>query len=674
MDNLSLLNQDPVKLFNQKFLQTESVLPLEKIKKRIFDELDFFATLKPEEEFQPIESFRLRNITRSLKDLPNTSYCVSGAFGYQATAKLTRWLGGITFDHKYAGELACHLKELAEACVILQNIEGSCSEELISHMEGCNKGLANSNLIKSLSGDSSLSEQIQGLKNIKDKIITLVKTNPALSQANSPLNKEDENVFLKNCSAVIGYPEISSNSRASLSVINGELFRADTLAYGMVNKIRDQGHSGIISALKKLITNSEKRFTITFNSISSPSSNLSDIESSSEQSSRLRRLKDCLELEKGVLGGLHNIIDAYKGYNDFDELKNELSEMQEKISLHEGQYSKALELVKSGTSKYEEDLSQSLLFPTKSGDPASSLTAYCKSYCSDHLNSTQANDLIKNGEVLVKNIMKGLVDKPSENFLEAELQLTQISWFLMSCALKKGQGYEEGTFVLEDPEQRLYNFLLKNPSKHSRQSTHFTGRSSPQHYGVNIFNNLMPAEKRTLLFALVENMPSLGAGEKILFIKPENFSADMGVIKNPQLIGEFAGHTKEYILSKGNKLLFTGSDDLETMRKERVPVDVLNAFLELNEKISQHPEFAQRVSAAVASLGKRDLSVKENSKLWGISYMISYVTAIKKLEKQPEGLNYEAFDKSVSSFDHSELRTGREVILSVKEFCGALRQ
>src|SRR5207237_1243773 len=127
--------------------------------------------------------------------------------------------------------------------------------------------------------------------------------------------------------------------------------------------------------------------------------------------------------------------------------------------------------------------------------------------------------------------------------------------------------FTEGTFVLDDPDARLFNFLQKNKDVYDRPSTHYEGRSRKEHKGIDVFNGLMPAWKRTILFEQFETRD----GNRMLFIKPENYSAKLTST-------DAFWHGLELIAAKWRKFWYPGSDDAVDMRKERVPDDCLKAF------------------------------------------------------------------------------------------------
>lgn len=263
----------------------------------------------------------------------------------------------------------------------------------------------------------------------------------------------------------------------------------------------------------------------------------------------------------------------------------------------------------------------------------SELEAFCNLWCPG-MSEDKARELINKGRELYLAIQQGKAQGTEDDLLN-------LTWFLMYKSIQKKQGYEEGTFVIEDPEQKVYKFLLastgeKGNKVYSRKSTHYVGRSPSSHFGLDIFRPEMPAQKRTLLFAMVKNH---GSNEEVLFIKPENYSAKLTYFL------EALWHGGEMLIAQRNKLFYPGMDDQENMRKERIPVDVADRFAELVDK-------APNKKAILAE-----------AKKYGIAYMLAFV-------KNPvNNIPPNSLDDIIPAdrFDHLDKRTGREVYLDVAE-------
>jgi len=269
--------------------------------------------------------------------------------------------------------------------------------------------------------------------------------------------------------------------------------------------------------------------------------------------------------------------------------------------------------------------------------------------------------------------------------------LTKISnliWYFYHCAIEKGQPFEEGTFVIEDPNNKIYTFLMnyvkavnptvtktkKDPAAktsggyiaYPRASTHFKFKQKQgfyPHYGIDarfqgyknevVQKNIFPAKKNHLLFGKI--------ADNLIFIKPEN--AGLGVDEVPQHAWELGwAFARKSVHKTGlHKILphavinYIGTDDSPLFCKERVPNNFYNAVKQ--------------------TIVKTDLPLQEKEKQiqqiknYGIQYLPSLIrTFTDNKAVQPEEVNTL---KTINSwlnnkYDNNHLRHGREVILTQK--------
>lgn len=247
--------------------------------------------------------------------------------------------------------------------------------------------------------------------------------------------------------------------------------------------------------------------------------------------------------------------------------------------------------------------------------------------------------------------------------------IISLIWYLYAVALEKNQGFEEGTFIIEDTNFVLYNFLMNyikrfnpsvtgtlqdplthvsyNPFGYSRDSSHLN-QTLYRHYGIDVRFGprggelpLLPADKRHILFGKVDQEKNL------IFIKPENFGLYYldGLIAHGLELGE----------SKLRKVgVAQKSDDDITYRKERVPTQFLKDF-DAALRESNIPDKERGELNALAK--KLDGGIKT-------IYFNGLLSkpAIKALETKYKDL-----------FDNLPIRIGREVIITNQTLRGLLQ-
>ncbi len=284
--------------------------------------------------------------------------------------------------------------------------------------------------------------------------------------------------------------------------------------------------------------------------------------------------------------------------------------------------------------------------------PSIEIDTLCK-----HIDSAKVQELILKGKFLMQGIKSGTVKEPSKNIEEAQDQLAAICWFLMDAAIKKNQGFTEGAFVIEDIDALIYNFYLKCPHMGARASSHYEGRSREGHFGVDVLNGNMPAQKRHLNFSLVQAYPR--TSKKILLhLKPENYS----VFPTTAWGHDLLMHSYEYLLSRRRK--GTDGDDQPGMQKERVPHATLKTFETIVAQLDPK-EIDKNCGFPLESAAKE-------AKCWGIAYMVDFIKthfpSQAKLSPEVSSL-IQDFHQTIASLDHIAHRTGREVYLSSDELC-----
>lgn len=153
-------------------------------------------------------------------------------------------------------------------------------------------------------------------------------------------------------------------------------------------------------------------------------------------------------------------------------------------------------------------------------------------------------------------------------------QVCGLIWHLTKTACDRGEGFTEGTFVLDGPHsEMIYSQLSALENSYSRHSSHFKGRTSKEQPQMGLDfaskDGVLPVGKRTILFGLAETHDH----KRVLFIKPENWGADhrFQSFKNFEKIKHFIHHTLQFFHAQYVKAMRPGYDDRPGTAKERIP-------------------------------------------------------------------------------------------------------
>ena len=398
-------------------------------------------------------------------------------------------------------------------------------------------------------------------------------------------------------------------------------------------------------------------------------------------SKALQNLEDYLLKEYGLLAGIEKINNIYQERYKQTPSHEGLQELQ-------NLYDKSAEQVKSDSEMAKELIrdiltimkkSDEAVVPEVKGEPARSFEDYCTIF---RISPTQASHYTEVGKKLMQGILEG-THHPSKDLKTSEEELAALSWFLMSCAIQKGEGHEEGAFIIEDIHQYLYNFLLNSPGTKTRASSHFVGRSpkdnslstvafsSAKHHGVDVIKGL-PANKRTILFEMIDNPAFIEGLSKVLFFKLENYSPFLTTGYGYDALM----HGYELIQAQYNKRFKPGSDDDPSMRKERVPAALLKDFATIIQFIKDNiNDFGGREALEILDPNQELLDLdkaNKNAKLWGVMYMHQFLVKMKELPIYPNDFDnlIKPLEDEFGTLEYPEKRTGREVYLTIEELYG----
>lgn len=269
---------------------------------------------------------------------------------------------------------------------------------------------------------------------------------------------------------------------------------------------------------------------------------------------------------------------------------------------------------------------------------------------------------------------------PSGNQKEYLDSIAALSWYLYSEAVNKGQAFNEGTFVIQDKDLKLYNFLMgyaklvntnikgetqdigtytsNVPFCYPRRSSHFEycqkgskgGQSLNKErftqYGIDMHYDidaktvpLLPHNNKHLLFGLLDKE------KNIIFIKPEGH----GVYTLKDRVHHTLGFAQTVLRKVG----------LATLMKYKL-TEKSQDFLK--SKITEVKDLLD--SKKIQQLGWYDNS---EVKFRGLQYLSTHKLV-------PE-IVYELDQREVkdcSLYDHMHMRHLEEVILTPAEFLSSL--
>lgn len=280
---------------------------------------------------------------------------------------------------------------------------------------------------------------------------------------------------------------------------------------------------------------------------------------------------------------------------------------------------------------------------------------------------------------------KRLIENDQEKIEQLEKHASQsdhlnavisLPWLLYSHALKRKKGFEEGTFVIEDQNLVIYNFLMRyckrfnptlkgtkedpashatlNPYAYSRDSSHFKeSQKHNTHMGIDVrygpnsaAEPNLPAGKRHLLFGIVDDKK-----RDLIFIKPEN----NGLYIHDGL----KEHSHEYIVSNIRKMpgaqtlgMVNKTDDHPDYRKERTEKQFLAVFNAAVEQCNLDNWLKEELKSMAKVEGKKTLFERR--------WMIKAIPEIAPLEQLAQLIERDPdFDPATAAFT-----TAREIAMN----------
>lgn len=203
------------------------------------------------------------------------------------------------------------------------------------------------------------------------------------------------------------------------------------------------------------------------------------------------------------------------------------------------------------------------------------------------------NALVRGGPSLRNNLTWQIEDPLKQLYGDSFYQTVLVRALLLyyyDIAHKLGHTFDQGTFVIYDPQGGIWDFFNNLEKKYARDASHFNALAQGNHalgearpwlaqYGKN-FSGLdvdIPEEQKlTLLFNRINKDGSS------LFIKPEDHGTNTWT--------DFANHGLGFLQSQARKMSpeTFGSDDDDAFSKEQVPVKLLRYYQALVQEAQQN--------------------------------------------------------------------------------------
>lgn len=295
---------------------------------------------------------------------------------------------------------------------------------------------------------------------------------------------------------------------------------------------------------------------------------------------------------------------------------------------------------------------------------------------------------VASGKQIACNILGGSM-KPIAGTQEYLNAIINLMWYFYDLAIQKDQPFDEGTFVIQDRQLRIYNFLMSyvkkvnppitdtindpvlnvstNPFAYSRLSSHFKlEQRQYRHYGIDVrfgaaqfAQVLLPAQKTHILFGCI--------GNDQIFIKLEN----VGIAVHSVVM-----HGKEFVEAQLRKLYpnlrtylqawlptymddlltyYIGTDDDPSYRKERIPQELLIRCLDILKSATLSDEQIRGRMYAFATQG-----------IHGVYNEIKN-PASPLTQAQKDTLNAYLGELARQGLDNQTIRFGREIVLTRDE-------
>lgn len=277
-----------------------------------------------------------------------------------------------------------------------------------------------------------------------------------------------------------------------------------------------------------------------------------------------------------------------------------------------------------------------------------------------HVDPTVIDSLIQRGRDLFRIVLNDSSGKDTEALQKRDDKYLQecvagMVWKLMEYALKTGKEFSEGSFIFDDENHRVYQFIEKMRISYQRISSHLTHVAPRLQPGIDVTEYPLPAGKgHVFLIPLVDN-----SGRKMTFLKIENHGT--------RGAGALVGHGFEYIVSLGRRffpVLFGGNEG-EGMRKERIPEAERKEFTALIRDLSEAERKQLNTDQVIREVGSggNGQGIQRMYRFLNEAINDANVTTISKVKLQ------QFREKLEKNYDRVGDRFGNEVLANAEALC-----
>jgi len=292
---------------------------------------------------------------------------------------------------------------------------------------------------------------------------------------------------------------------------------------------------------------------------------------------------------------------------------------------------------------------------------------------------------INDGKTKINKLLSPDSQKTTKEHTDIK-NVINIAWYLYSSAIDKNQGFDQGTFVIEDPKEKIFAFLKNCKGAKERISSHFKPKEideygvtedQAQQYGIDMPEDVVLFEhKKTLLFGRRGTINN----RNFIFIKPEDEGCaaitDITEGKMPSWEDTLATvkHAGHFVVARVRKFI-PGADDQPSWRKERMPYKVAQKWLNVAEQLPKNVplqvECARAATRSIFEMMKWEKAfqqINSDPKLAAITKIL-YGSQLSKEDKDKVFDALKKFNAHLKNkkYDNLEYRKGREVILLESE-------